>query len=106
MKPDFCFNDNTTWADIDKAWWSTFTYLFIKFGFLIPNTGIPLYSIYTHWGSKQGQQLMGVTGKGQMLNCKCRAGMSENKHGCVVCVHLVMTDINCNGVDLGGVALH
>lgn len=49
---------------------------------------------------------MGVTGKGQMLNCKCRAGMSENKHGCVVCVHLVMTDINCNGVDLGGVALH
>ncbi len=51
---------------------------------------------------------MGVTGKGQMWKCKRRAGMSGNKRGCVVCVHLclVMTEINCNGADLGGAMLH
>lgn len=68
----------------------------------------PLYSICTHRGSKQGHKLMGVTGKGQMWKCKRRAGMSGNKRGCVVCVHLclVMTEINCNGADFGGVMLH
>jgi len=63
---------------------------------------IRMFQRDTQRRSKQGHTLIGVMGKGQMLKCKCRAGKSGNKCGCIdcICCCLVMTAINCNGADL------